>query len=132
MTGSAAQQLVGSTGEVVLYEAPDGTVTLDVRLSQDTVWLTQQQMADLFGRERSVVTKHIRNVFKDGELGVTATSAKFAQVQAEGDRTKLGRTINPNVMTLAEWRRKRKQTGFVSRVACQPRHFVVGSDDNLA
>ena len=45
--------------EVVLYEAPGGEVQLDVRLDRETVWLTQAQMADLFGRERSVVTKHL-------------------------------------------------------------------------
>lgn len=56
------------SSEVVLYEAPGGEVRLDVRLDRDTVWLTQAQMADLFGRERSVVTKHVRNVFADGEL----------------------------------------------------------------
>ena len=55
-------------GEVVLYRAEDGTAALDVRLQGDTVWLTQDQMAKLFGRERSVITKHIRNVFKEGEL----------------------------------------------------------------
>ncbi len=50
----------------------------------NTVWLTQQQMAKLFGRERSVVTKHIRNAFQEGELDPGATSAKFAQVRSEG------------------------------------------------
>lgn len=55
-------------GEVVLYEAPDGQIRLDVRLDHDTVWLTQAQMAELFGRERSVVTKHVNNVFGEGEL----------------------------------------------------------------
>ncbi len=55
-------------GEVVVYQAPDGEVRVDVRLERETVWLTQQQMADLFGRERSVVTKHVRNVFQQGEL----------------------------------------------------------------
>ena len=59
---------VGKSGEVVLYKAPDGQVRLDVRLEQDTVWLTQAQMAELFGRERSVVTKHVNNVFAEGEL----------------------------------------------------------------
>jgi len=54
-------------GEVVVYETSDG-VRVEVRLEQETVWLTQQQMADLFGRERSVITKHLRNVFKEGEL----------------------------------------------------------------
>lgn len=57
-----------SGGEVVLYEAPDGQIRLDVRLDHDTVWLTQAQMAELFGRERSVVTKHVNNVFGEGEL----------------------------------------------------------------
>jgi len=55
-------------GEIVVYEAPDGEVRVEVRVERETVWLTQQQMAELFGRERSVVTKHIRNVFKEGEL----------------------------------------------------------------
>ena len=55
-------------GEVVVYQAPDGQVRVDVRLERDTVWLSQAQMTELFGRERSVVTKHIRNVFKEGEL----------------------------------------------------------------
>lgn len=55
-------------GEVVVYEAADGAIRVDVRLERETVWLTQQQMAELFGRERSVVTKHVRNVFREGEL----------------------------------------------------------------
>jgi hypothetical protein len=62
-------------------------VRLEVQLAQDTVWLTQQQMASLFQRERSVITKHIRNAFKEGELAPKTTCAKFAQVQPEGGRT---------------------------------------------
>ncbi len=57
-----------SRGELVLYAAPDGAVRVEVRLHGDTVWLTQAQMAELFGRERSVVTKHVQNVFREGEL----------------------------------------------------------------
>lgn len=79
--------LAKSGGEVVVYEAPNGEVRVDVRLEHDTVWLTQAQMAELFGRERSVVTKHIRNAFKEGELNPEATCAKFAQAQTEGGRT---------------------------------------------
>ena len=71
----------------VVYEAPGGEVRVDVRLDRETVWLTQQQMAELFGRDRSVVTRHIRNVFREGELDPEATCAKFAQVQPEGGRT---------------------------------------------
>jgi prophage maintenance system killer protein len=55
-------------GEVVLYRAADGGPALDVRLERESVWLSQAQMAELFGRERSVLTKHVNNVFKEGEL----------------------------------------------------------------
>jgi prophage maintenance system killer protein len=65
---TSVQGLLNGGGEVVLYETPDGGVQLDVRLERETVWLTQAQMADLFARERSVITKHLRNVFREGEL----------------------------------------------------------------
>ncbi|MBA3877862.1 MAG: hypothetical protein C0498_13235 [Anaerolinea sp.] len=57
-----------TSGEIVLFEAPDGQIRLDVRLERETVWLTQAQMAELFGRERSVITRHVNNVFGEGEL----------------------------------------------------------------
>ena len=53
---------------IVLYQSPDGSASLDVHLDHETVWLTQKQMAELFLRERSVITKHLRNVFAEGEL----------------------------------------------------------------
>lgn len=74
-------------GGIVVYEDPNGEVRVDVRLDRETVWLSQEQMSELFGRERSVVTKHIRNIFKEGELEPGPTSAKFAQVRSEGVRT---------------------------------------------
>ena len=55
-------------GEIVLYRTDDGKTALDVRLEAETVWLTQAQIAKLFQRERSVVTKHIRNVILEREL----------------------------------------------------------------
>lgn len=55
-------------GEILVYEADDGDIRVDVRLDRETVWLSQEQMGRLFGRERSVITKHLRNVFADGEL----------------------------------------------------------------
>lgn len=57
-----------SQGEVLIYQSANGGPALDVRLERETVWLTQAQMAELFGRERSVLTKHVNNVFKEGEL----------------------------------------------------------------
>jgi len=73
-------------GEVVVYEAPDGEVRVDVRLERDTVWLSLGQMADLFGRDKSVISRHLRSVFASGELDREATVAKNATVQREGDR----------------------------------------------
>lgn len=58
----------GNLGEVEIYEAPDGVIRLDVRLERDTVWLTQAQMVELFGRDQSVISRHIGNTFKEGEL----------------------------------------------------------------
>jgi len=55
-------------GEIIFYRAPDGSTSLEVHLDHETVWLSQAQMGELFGRERSVITKHIRNVFNEGEL----------------------------------------------------------------
>ena len=58
---------VGGTGEIVVYQ-PDEITRLEVRINEDTVWLTQAQMSDLFGRDRTVITKHIRNIFMEREL----------------------------------------------------------------
>jgi len=71
---------------VQIFESADGNLSLEVRLEEDTVWLSNEQMASLFDRERSVITKHIKNVFKEGELDANSTCAKFAQVQMEGGR----------------------------------------------
>lgn len=54
--------------EVIIYQAEDGQSALEVQLEQDTVWLNQAQMSELFGRERSVITRHVNNVFREGEL----------------------------------------------------------------
>ncbi|MDR3228109.1 MAG: hypothetical protein LBT53_01670 [Puniceicoccales bacterium] len=54
--------------EIIIYQTTDGLTKIDVRMQGDTVWLTQAQMAQLFGRERSVITKHIRNIFAESEL----------------------------------------------------------------
>jgi prophage maintenance system killer protein len=81
-----------SKGEIIVYKAPDGTTAIDVNLKENTVWLSPVQMAKLFGRDKSVILKHIRNVFKTKELEKNATEAKFASVQFEGPR-KVIRTV---------------------------------------
>jgi hypothetical protein len=73
---------VAKTTAVSFYQAENGN--LEVRLEQDTVWLRQEQMSQLFGRERSVITKHLRNVFAEGELAENSVCAKFAHTAADG------------------------------------------------
>ncbi|PWW45973.1 virulence RhuM family protein [Melaminivora alkalimesophila] len=68
--------------EILTYQ--DGSSELAVRLQGDTVWLSQEQMTLLFGRERSVITKHLRNVFAEGELERDSVCAKFAHTAADG------------------------------------------------
>lgn len=71
-------------GEVVLYRAPDGTVTLDVRLERETIWLTQAQMAELFQTTVPNISMHIRNVFKEGELQKGSVVKEFLTTAADG------------------------------------------------
>jgi hypothetical protein len=70
--------------EVLIYETDDHRIAVDVRLDGETVWLTQEQMSRLFGRERSVITKHVRNVFREGELVSESVCAKFAHTAEDG------------------------------------------------
>jgi hypothetical protein len=73
-----------SKSEIILYQTEDNQTRLQVRLEGETVWLTQAHMAELFQRERSVITKHIRNIFEEGELVEKAVCANFAQTAADG------------------------------------------------
>ena len=80
-------RIVANNGSaIVLYTMDDGNTQLEVKLEQDSVWLTQSQMADLFGRDRTVITRHIRNIFKEGELDETLVCAKSAQPKRYGRR----------------------------------------------
>jgi hypothetical protein len=74
-------------GEILIYQSPGGTTKVDVRLEDETVWLNQYQLAELFQTDRSSITRHIKNIFETGELHEDATCAIFAQVQKEGNRS---------------------------------------------
>ena len=76
---------VGEKGEIVLYQ-PDESIRLEVRLEDETVWLTQAQMGVLFGTNRQAITKHVKNIFESGELDRDATSSILELVQREGNR----------------------------------------------
>ena len=73
-------------GEIVMYQ-PDETVKLEVRLDNETVWLTQQQMAELFDKDRTVIGRHIRNIYAEQELEQNITCAKFAHKGSDGKLT---------------------------------------------
>lgn len=72
--------------EVVLYKAKDGHITLDVNITDETVWLSLNQLAELFGRDKSAISRHLNNIFKINELDKDQTVAKFATVQKEGQK----------------------------------------------
>lgn len=73
-------------GQFLLYQTPDGDSQIEVKLQNDTVWLSLDQMAELFQRNKSTISRHIKNVLEDGELQEEATIANFATVQNEGTR----------------------------------------------
>lgn len=74
------------SGDIVIYQADDGTPRLEVRVAEDTVWLSQQQLADLFQTSRTNVVEHIKHVYAEGELSEEATCRDFRQVRLEGTR----------------------------------------------
>ena len=70
-------------GNIVIYQTKDGKTSIDVKLEDETVWLTQAQMAELFQKDRTVIGRHINNVYREGELERDITCAKIAHVQIE-------------------------------------------------
>ena len=73
--------------KIIIYQTEDGQTQIDVRLENETVWLTQAQMAELFQTDRTSIVRHINNIYKVEELDRDSTCAKIAQVQIEGNRT---------------------------------------------
>jgi hypothetical protein len=72
--------------QLIIFKTEDERISVDARFDEDTVWLTLDQMAALFERDKSTISPHIKNVFSEGELGESATVADFATVQTEGTR----------------------------------------------
>ena len=73
--------------EIKIYKTPEGKTSIEVKLEKETVWLNQYQLEELFETDRTVINKHILNIYKSGELSEEPTCAKIAQVQKEGNRT---------------------------------------------
>jgi len=80
-------------GEIIIYQSDDGLTKIDVNMQDETVWLSLEQMAELFERDKSTISRHIKNIFEEGELLRESTVANFATVQNEGNR-KVERSID--------------------------------------
>lgn len=72
--------------KIVIYQTEDGQTTVDVRMDENTVWLSQAQMAELFQKDRTVIGRHINNIFKEGELDPSLVCANFAHTKDYGRR----------------------------------------------
>lgn len=72
--------------EILIYQNADGNIKIDVRLDEETVWLTQAQLCELFQKSKATISEHIKNVFEEGELEASATVRNFRTVQTEGNR----------------------------------------------
>lgn len=70
--------------QIAFYQSPDGSVNIEVRYAEENIWLTQKKMAELFNIDRSVVTKHLKNIFIEQELEESSVSAKFAHTAGDG------------------------------------------------
>ena len=75
-----------SYGEIVIYQTEDGLTNIEVKIEDETVWLSQQQMADLFQTSRTNVVEHIKHIYEEGELDENSTCRNFRQVRKEGNR----------------------------------------------
>lgn len=78
-------QITTNTGEIILYQ-PDNSIRLEVRMEEETVWLTQAQMAMLFGTQRAAITKHLNNIYQSGEIDMETTCSKMEHVGQNGSR----------------------------------------------
>ena len=78
--------------EIIIYQTEDGLTRVNVTFSDETVWLSQQQIAELFQKSRTTIVEHIHNIYKEGELEEASTCRNYRQVQTEGSR-EVSRTI---------------------------------------
>ena len=76
-----------NNSEIILYQTESGQTKLEVKLENETVWLSQKQMSELFQKSKATISEHISNVFKEGELEEISTVRKFRTVQQEGKRS---------------------------------------------
>ena len=104
-----------SRGEIVLYQTADGRTSIDVKLENETVWLSKEQMAVLFERDRTVISRHIKKIYEEGELIQDITCAKFAHMGSDEDQTYITELYNLDVIISVGYRVK-SQRGTQFRI----------------
>ena len=97
------------TNSVVIYQTSDGETSIDVKFQDETVWLSQAQMAELFQKDRTVIGRHINNIFKEGELERETTCANFAHMGNDGDQQYITTLYNLDVIISVGYRVKSKR-----------------------
>ena len=95
--------------DIIIYQTNDGLTKVDVKFEGETVWLSQEQMATLFQRDKSVITRHIHNIYEEGELELESTSAKYAFVPESRERSYEITYYNLDVIISEAYWRKLKQ-----------------------
>ena len=84
-------------GEIIIYTSEDGSISLDTKLENDTIWLTQDMMAKLFDTTTQNITMHIKNIYEEKELNMNSTCKNFLQVRKEGNRNVSRKLIHYNL-----------------------------------
>lgn len=97
------------TNSIVIYQTSDGETSIDVKFQGETVWLSQAQMAELFQKDRTVIGRHITNIFKEGELERDITCANFAHMGSDGDQQYVTTHYNLDVIISVGYRVKSKR-----------------------
>ena len=121
-TSSEASQK--EQNQIILYR-PNDTISLEVRLENDTVWLSQTQIAELFERDRTVIGKHIKNCYKEGELDPNITCAKFAHMGIEGDQTYEYTMYNLDVIILQKHNRQYSPINIHNHSTSHDRFLII-------
>jgi prophage maintenance system killer protein len=103
---NSQNKLSSPINDIIIYQTNDGEIQLDVKLENDTVWLTQAQMADLFKKDRTVIGRHINNIYNEGELNKNITCAKFAHMGTDSDQEYETNVYNLDVIISVGYRVK--------------------------
>lgn len=104
-------------GEIVIYQTDDGDTKIDVRFVDETVWLTQAQLCELYQTSKSNVSEHIKNIFEEGELEENSVVRKFRTVQNEGERIVTREQLHYNLDMIISLGYRIKSISYFSEIS---------------